>query len=87
MKTIAVILSILAGVTAANALPGDWQTPEQLPPAFRNHCTFENFTNRPYCSNHCGIDYQFYFCSPASFGCCHLGHGYCDWSGILRCHP
>jgi hypothetical protein len=87
MKTIAVILSILAGVTAANALPGDWQTPEQLPPAFRNHCTFENFTNRPYCSNHCGIDYQFYFCSPASFGCCHLGHGYCDWNGILRCHP
>jgi hypothetical protein len=87
MKTIAVILSILAGVTAANALPGDWQTPEQLPPAFRNHCTFENFTNRPYCSNHCGIDYQFYFCSPASFGCCHLGHGYCDWNGVLRCHP
>jgi hypothetical protein len=87
MKTIAVILSILAGVTAANALPGDWQTPEQLPPAFRNHCTFENFTNRPYCSNHCGIDYQFFFCSPASFGCCHLGHGYCDWNGILRCHP
>jgi hypothetical protein len=87
MKTIAVILSILASVTMASALPGDWQTPDQLPPVFRNHCTFENFTNRPYCSNHCGIDYQFYFCSPASFGCCHLGHGYCDWNGVLRCHP
>jgi len=65
----------------------DWQTPEQLPPRFRNHCTLENFTGRPYCSNHCGVDYQFYFCSPASFGCCHLGHGYCDWNGVLRCHP
>ena len=65
----------------------DWQGPEQLPPPFRNHCTAENFTGRPYCSNHCGADYQFYFCSPASFGCCHLGHGYCDWNGVLRCHP
>jgi hypothetical protein len=65
----------------------DWQAPEQLPPRFRNHCTVENFTSRPYCSDHCGIDYQFYFCSEASFGCCHLGHGYCDWNGVLRCHP
>lgn len=83
----AVIFLILASVAPAAALPGDWQTPEQLPPVFRNHCTFENFTHRPYCSNHCGIDYQFYFCSPSSFGCCHLGHGYCDWNGVLRCHP
>jgi hypothetical protein len=65
----------------------DWQGPDQLPPRFRNHCTVENFTNRPYCSDHCGADYQFFFCSPASFGCCHLGHGYCDWNGVLRCHP
>jgi hypothetical protein len=65
----------------------DWQEPAQLPPRFRNHCTFENFTGRPYCSDHCGVDYQFYYCSPASFGCCHLGHGYCDWDGLLRCHP
>jgi len=94
------ILAILAGATAASAgetaRPGlsgdlliraDWQAPAQLPPPFRNHCTFENFTGRPYCSNHCGADYQFYYCSPASFGCCHLGHGYCDWHGMLRCHP
>ena len=65
----------------------DWQTPEQLPPRFRNHCTAENFTGRPYCSDHCGIDYQFYFCTPVSFGCCRLGHGYCGWDGVLRCHP
>ncbi len=82
----AIALSVLAGLAFSSACRADWQTPEQLPPVFRNHCSFESFTNRPYCSNHCGIDYQFYFCSPASFGCCHLGHGYCDWNGILRCH-
>jgi hypothetical protein len=65
----------------------DWQFPQQLPPRFRNHCRYEYFTARPYCSDHCGSDYQFYYCSEASFGCCHLGRGYCDWSGLLRCHP
>lgn len=65
----------------------DWQGPEQLPPRFRNHCTLENFTGRPYCSDHCGVDSQFYYCAQASFGCCRLGHGYCDWNGALRCHP
>ena len=93
------VLAILVGAVAASAGEAarlvsasdlvriDWQVPEQLPPPFRNHCTVENFTARPYCSNHCGADYQFYYCSPASFGCCHLGHGYCDWNGVLRCHP
>ena len=42
---------------------------------------------RPYCSDHCGFDYQFYFCSRDSFGCCRIGFGYCDWNGLLRCHP
>jgi hypothetical protein len=65
----------------------DWQEPAQLPPRFRNHCRAENFTGRPYCSDHCGADYQFYYCSQASFGCCRLGHGYCDWDGLLRCAP
>jgi hypothetical protein len=65
----------------------DWQSPPQLPPPFRNHYSYEYFTGRPYCSNHCGIDYQFYYCGDISFGCCHLGRGYCDWHGILRCHP
>ena len=40
-----------------------------------------------YCSDHCGSDYQFYFCSRESFGCCRVGFGYCDWNGLLRCHP
>ena len=98
-----VAVALLAGLASAggcwgqelNASPAarapvvrvDWQYPQDLPPRYRNHCTVENFTARPYCSDHCGIDYQFYYCSEASFGCCHLGHGYCDWSGLLRCHP
>ena len=65
----------------------DWQYPWQLPPRFRNHCAYEYFTARPFCSNHCGSDYQFYYCSELSFGCCHLGRGYCDWNGLFRCNP
>lgn len=65
----------------------DWQGPQQLPPRFRNHCSFDTFSGRAYCSEHCGIDYQFYYCSRASFGCCHVGHGYCGWDRLLRCHP
>jgi hypothetical protein len=85
MKAFALALVIcLVGPTACLA---DWQYPQQLPPRFRDHCTVENFTGRPYCLNHCGVDYQFYYCTEASFGCCHIGHGYCDWDGFLRCHP
>jgi hypothetical protein len=65
----------------------DWQELSFLPPRFRNHCSVENFTGRPYCSDHCGMDYQVYYCSEGSFGCCRLGHGYCDFNGLLRCHP
>src|SRR5262249_48740045 len=42
---------------------------------------------RYYCSNHCGSDYEFYYCSKKSFGCCRIGVGYCDLDGLLRCHP
>ena len=65
----------------------DWQYPWQLPSRFRNHCAYERFAARPFCSSHCGNDYQFFYCSQASFGCCHLGRGYCDRSGLLRCSP
>lgn len=65
----------------------DWQGPWSLPPRFRNHCSYDVNSGRVYCSNHCGIDYQFYYCSPASFGCCHPGYGYCNWKGHLRCAP
>jgi hypothetical protein len=65
----------------------DWQEPWSLPPRFRNHCGYDVNHGAWRCSDHCGIDYQFYFCSPASFGCCHPGYGYCDWNGHLRCAP
>jgi hypothetical protein len=87
----------LVSVSSAAALdvsPGtgsvirvDWQEPPLLPRQFRNHCSVDAFSGRPYCANHCGGGYQFYFCSQPSFGCCHLGRGYCDWRGHLRCAP
>jgi hypothetical protein len=78
---------------AANAVAGapiirvDWQDPARLPRRFRNHCVAEPASGRTYCENHCGRGYQFYYCSSASFGCCHVGYGYCDGHGELRCHP
>lgn len=65
----------------------DWQYPSDLPRRFRNHCGFDVTHARYYCSDHCGPDYQFYHCSRKSFGCCHIGVGYCDWNGHLRCRP
>jgi hypothetical protein len=64
----------------------DWQDPSSLPPRFRDHCGFNPYRGR-YCANHCGLGYEFYFCSRLSFGCCHAGYGYCDWKGRLRCAP
>jgi len=65
----------------------DWQEPQSLPPRFRNHCATDVVSGRPYCSDHCGFNYQVYVCSQQSFGCCRPGFGYCDWNGMLRCHP
>lgn len=70
----------------ARLVAADWQPPSALPRAFRNHCHFDG-DGRFYCSNHCGLDYQFYYCTAASFGCCRPGFGYCDWKGHLRCAP
>jgi hypothetical protein len=93
------VLNVLAAMPAASAMEMDssaaagilvrvdWQTPLQLPPRFRNHCAVDSFSGRPFCSNHCGSDYQFYYCSSASFGCCHIGHGYCARNELLRCTP
>src|SRR3974390_3013156 len=69
-----------------NYTPIAWQDPESLPPVFRNHCT-TNWWGGTYCEDHCGAGYQFYFCNNVSFGCCHVGLGYCDWNGSLRCAP
>src|SRR6516165_6961233 len=64
----------------------DWQDPQLLPREFRNHC-YCDAHGRYYCSNHCGADYAFYYCSRTSFGCCHVGKGFCDRDGFLRCRP
>ena len=64
-----------------------WDEVRDLPRRFRNHCSFDITHAIYYCSDHCGIDYQVYYCSRKSFGCCHIGHGYCDWNGLLRCRP
>ncbi len=56
-----------------------------LPRRFQNHCGW--YFGHYVCANHCGLDYQFYYCTAASFGCCHLGYGYCDYHGRLRCRP
>jgi hypothetical protein len=87
------LASLHATTTQLNYLPirqpfitVDWQHPLALPRAFRNHCHFDG-RGRFFCSNHCGLDYQFYYCTPASFGCCRPGFAYCDWKGHLRCAP
>lgn len=72
---------------AARLIQADWQDPQALPPRLRNHCAYDQLRGRRYCSDHCGFDYQAYYCSPQSFGCCRVGFGYCDWNGLLRCHP
>jgi len=96
---LSVLLSVLAAVLVcplaraadlpadAALIQADWQEPRSLPPRFRNHCAADAFSGRFYCSDHCGFAYQFYYCSRQSFGCCRIGFGYCDRSGLLRCHP
>jgi len=56
-----------------------------LPRRNQNHCgySFGHFI----CADHCGLDYQVYYCSKISTGCCHIGRGYCDDAGHLRCSP
>jgi hypothetical protein len=65
----------------------DFQPPPTLPPRFRNHCAIDSASGRPYCSDHCGFEYEFYYCGEHSYGCCKIGYGYCDATGKVRCHP
>jgi len=62
-----------------------WAAMPLLPRRYQNHCGYYNghFT----CADHCGVDYQIYYCSDAATGCCHVGQGYCDPAGRLRCSP
>ena len=62
-----------------------WVAMPLLPRRLQNHCGYHN--GNFICEDHCGIDYQVYYCSPAATGCCHIGRGYCDGYGNLRCSP
>jgi len=73
-------------LSASPVIEVDWQGPLSLPPRFRNHCAIDSASGRPFCSDHCGFEYQFYYCTQQSFGCCRIGFGYCDSRGLLRCH-
>src|SRR5262249_41630969 len=64
----------------------DWgREPDDLPSRSRTNCGIH--TGRFYCAYRCGTTYQFYYCTRTSFGCCHIGDGYCDDRGLLRCRP
>jgi hypothetical protein len=55
-----------------------------LPPQYQNHCDTVN--GHYVCADRCGASYQVYYCpNGGANGCCHVGLGYCDASGKLRC--
>jgi hypothetical protein len=56
-----------------------------LPHRHQSHCGFYN--GHFICADHCGVEYQIYSCSRTATGCCHVGQGYCDSAGLLRCSP
>jgi hypothetical protein len=56
-----------------------------LPRRYQNHCGL--YYGHYICADHCGLDYQVYYCSKLASGCCHIGRGYCDDAGHLRCMP
>ncbi len=61
-----------------------WTPLPPLPRRFQNHCGF--FHGNYVCANHCGPNYQIYYCSERSFGCCQIGQGYCNDS-FVQCAP
>ena len=62
-----------------------WVAMPLLPRRLQNHCGYYN--GRFICADHCGADYQVYYCPTTASGCCHVGLGYCDGAGRLRCSP
>jgi len=74
-------------VMATTASAADQFQANRSPQLFRQHCKFDATGASQYCAAECGSGYQFYYCSERSFGCCHVGAGYCDWNLSLRCSP
>lgn len=70
---------------AVEQLSYSWVAMPLLPRRYQNHCGYHN--GHFICADHCGADYQIYYCSNTATGCCHIGQGYCDGAGKLRCSP
>ena len=62
-----------------------WAAMPLLPRRHQNHCA--HYGGHFLCADHCGADYQVYYCPSTASGCCHIGLGYCDNAGRLRCSP
>jgi len=62
-----------------------WAAMPPLPRRHQNHCG--DYNGHFICSDHCGAGYQVYYCPTTASGCCHIGLGYCDGAGRLRCSP
>jgi hypothetical protein len=91
------VTAVLAAGTATSATAGGWDEPPvtqfsysrvPLPPLPRGHQNHCGWLDGHYvCAGHCGVDYQVYYCPSSATGCCHVGLGYCDNGGRLRCAP
>lgn len=62
-----------------------WAAMPLLPRQLQNHCGY--YDGHFICADHCGTEYQVYYCPNTASGCCHVGRGYCDGGGRLRCSP
>jgi hypothetical protein len=63
-------------------------SPVPMPPLPRRHQNHCGYVKGHYvCADRCGADYQVYYCPTSASGCCHVGLGYCDAGGRLRCAP
>ena len=71
--------------TAIEQYSYSWGALPLLPLRYQNHCGLSD--GHYVCADRCGVDYQVYYCSAAAVGCCHVGFGYCDGAGHMRCMP
>ncbi len=62
-----------------------WAAMPPLPRRLQDHCGYYN--GHFICADHCGANYQVYYCPATASGCCRIGLGYCDVGGRLRCSP
>jgi hypothetical protein len=89
MKTLVWAAALLV-VMATTGMAADRRVELQYSPAVPQYTWASRAAMPPLpvrLQNHCGADYQVYFCPATASGCCHIGLGYCDSAGRLRCSP